>query len=110
MKAVILAGGRGSRIAEESGSRPKPLVEIGGYPILWHIMKIYAHHGIRDFLICAGYKGYMIKEYFANFVLHHSDVTFDMADRSVQFHGRSVPDWRVSVIDTGWQTQTGGRL
>ena len=110
MKAVILAGGRGSRILEESNSRPKPLVEIGGKPILWHIMNIYAHHGVHDFVICAGYKGYLIKEYFVNLVLHHCDVTVDIAHNRVEYHNSSSPPWRVTVVDTGLDTMTGGRL
>lgn len=110
MKVVILAGGRGSRLAEETVVRPKPLVEVGDKPILWHIMSIYAHHGFKDFIICAGYKGFQIKEYFLNLVLHHSDITVDLAGNSVIYHQGDVPDWRVSVIDTGMDTMTGGRL
>jgi glucose-1-phosphate cytidylyltransferase len=110
MKAVILAGGRGSRIEEESSLRPKPLVEIGSQPILWHIMKIYAAHGIRDFVICAGYKSYMIKEYFANLGLHHGDITFDLRRKEIDHHGLGPPDWRVTVAETGLETETGGRL
>ena len=110
MKAVILAGGRGTRIAEESTLRPKPMIEIGGQPLLWHIMKIYAAHGVTDFVVCLGYKGYMIKEYFANYVLHRSDVTVDLGSNEISFHsGRSEP-WRVTLIDTGEDTETGGRL
>jgi glucose-1-phosphate cytidylyltransferase len=110
MKCIILAGGLGTRISEETHLRPKPMIEIGGRPILWHVMKIYAAHGIRDFIICAGYKGYMIKEYFANYFLHMSDVTFDMTQNRVEVHeGRSEP-WRVTVVDTGEDTMTGGRL
>ncbi len=110
MKAVILAGGLGTRISEESNLRPKPMVEIGGKPILWHIMKIYAAHGINEFVICCGYKGYMIKEYFANYFLHMSDVTFDMANNSVQVHHKKAEPWKVTLVDTGEHTQTGGRL
>ncbi|MEF8734891.1 MAG: glucose-1-phosphate cytidylyltransferase [Candidatus Accumulibacter meliphilus] len=110
MKAVILAGGTGSRLAEETIVRPKPMLEIGGKPILWHIMKIYAGHGINDFVICLGYKGYMIKEYFANYFLHTSDVTFDMATNAMEVHERHAEPWRVTLVDTGDATQTGGRL
>mgnify|MGYP003342953252 CR=1 FL=1 len=110
MKAVILAGGLGTRISEETGSRPKPMVEIGGKPVLWHILKIYSHHGINDFIICCGYKGYVIKEYFANYFLHTSDVTFDMNDNSMQVHSRKAEPWKVTLVDTGESTLTGGRL
>lgn len=110
MKAVILAGGLGTRISEETHLKPKPMVEIGGRPILWHIMKIYAHHGINDFVICCGYKGYVIKEYFANYFLHMSDVTFDMANNSMEVHQRKAEPWRVTLVDTGDETMTGGRL
>lgn len=110
MKAVILAGGLGTRISEETVSRPKPMVEIGGRPILWHIMKIYSAHGIHDFVICCGYKGYMVKEYFANYFLHMSDVTFDMQENRMEVHRRHVEPWRVTLVDTGEQTMTGGRL
>ncbi len=110
MKAVILAGGLGTRIAEESQLRPKPMIEIGGRPILWHIMKIYAHHGITDFVICLGYKGYMIKEYFANYVLHNSDVTIDIVNNEITYHQRVVEPWRITLVDTGEATLTGGRL
>jgi glucose-1-phosphate cytidylyltransferase len=110
MKAVILAGGLGTRISEETHLKPKPMVEIGGMPILWHIMKIYAHHGINDFIICCGYKGYLIKEYFANYFLHMSDVTFDMRNNSMQVHQQSAEPWRVTLVDTGESTMTGGRL
>ncbi|HQS08396.1 MAG: glucose-1-phosphate cytidylyltransferase [Rhizobiales bacterium 24-66-13] len=110
MKVVILAGGRGSRLAEETSVRPKPLVEIGEKPILWHIMSIYAHFGCKDFIVCAGYKGYQIKEYFANLVLHHSDITVDLAQHKIHYHQCSKPDWRVSIVDTGLDTMTGGRL
>ena len=110
MKAVILAGGLGTRISEETGSRPKPMVEVGGRPILWHIMKIYSSHSIRDFVICCGYKGYVIKEYFANYFLHMSDVTFDIANNQMEVHQRNAEPWRVTLVDTGEDTQTGGRL
>lgn len=110
MKAILLAGGLGTRLAEETGVRPKPMVEVGGRPILWHIMKLYSHHGINDFVICLGYKGYMIKEYFANYALHMSDVTIDMRSDTVRVHRNSAEDWRVSLIDTGDNTMTGGRL
>jgi glucose-1-phosphate cytidylyltransferase len=110
MKAVILAGGLGTRLSEETGIRPKPMVEIGGLPILWHILKIYSHHGIRDFIICCGYKGYMIKEYFANYFLHTSDVTFDMQENRMEVHQSVAEPWRVTLIDTGDHTGTGGRL
>ena len=110
MKAVILAGGVGSRIAEESQTRPKPMVEIGGRPILWHVLKIYSQHGIRDFTICTGFKGYVIKEYFANYFLHMSDVTFDMEKNSMEVHQRNAEPWRVTIVDTGDGTMTGGRL
>lgn len=110
MKAVILAGGLGTRISEETHLKPKPMVEIGGRPILWHIMKIYAAHGINDFVICAGYKGYVIKEYFSNYFLHMSDLTFDMQNNSVEVHHKKAEPWRVTVIDTGETTMTGGRI
>lgn len=110
MKAVILAGGLGTRISEETSVRPKPMVEIGGKPILWHIMKIYAAHGVNDFIICCGYKGYVIKEYFANYFLHMSDVTFDMVANRMVVHQQYAEPWRVTLIDTGEQTLTGGRL
>ena len=110
MKAVILAGGLGTRISEETHLRPKPMIEIGGKPILWHIMKIYSHYGVNDFVICCGYKGYVIKEYFANYFLHMSDVTFDMRDNSMQVLQQSAEPWRVTLIDTGDETMTGGRL
>jgi glucose-1-phosphate cytidylyltransferase len=110
MKAVILAGGLGTRISEETSVRPKPMVEIGGKPILWHIMKIYSHHGIHDFVICLGYKGYVIKEYFANYFLHMSDVTFDMANNGMEIHQNNAEPWRVTLVDTGEHTMTGGRL
>ncbi len=110
MKVVILAGGLGTRISEESNLRPKPMIEIGGKPILWHIMKVYSAHGNNDFVICCGYKGYMIKEYFANYYLHNCDITFDMADNSVVVHQRKSEPWRVTLVDTGESTMTGGRL
>ena len=110
MKAVILAGGLGTRISEESSSRPKPMIEIGGKPILWHIMKMYSHHGIYEFVICCGYKGYVIKEYFANYFLHMSDVTFDMTSNQMQVHQRNAEPWKVTLVDTGDDTMTGGRL
>src|SRR5690349_15181036 len=110
MKCVILAGGRGTRIAEESSVRPKPMVEIGGRPILWHIMKLYSAHGVHEFVICLGYKGYIIKEYFANYFLHQSDVTFDMQHNRMDVHHQNVEPWRVTLIDTGANTMTGGRL
>ena len=110
MKLVILAGGLGSRISEESAVRPKPMIEIGGRPILWHIMKTYAHHDIRDFVVCCGYKGYVIKEYFANYFLHMSDVTFDMEHNTMEVHRRQAEPWRVTLVDTGDATMTGGRI
>jgi glucose-1-phosphate cytidylyltransferase len=110
MKAVILAGGLGTRISEETHLKPKPMVEIGGMPILWHIMKIYSSHGINDFIICCGYKGYVIKEYFANYFLHMSDVTFDMTSNEMKVHQKKAEQWRVTLVDTGQDTLTGGRL
>lgn len=110
MKAVILAGGLGTRISEESHLKPKPMIEIGGRPILWHIMKLYGHHGITEFVICCGYKGYVIKEYFKNYFLHMSDVTFDMSDNNMEVHQQNAEPWRVTLVDTGELTQTGGRL
>ena len=110
MKAVILAGGLGTRISEESSSRPKPMIEIGGKPILWHIMKIYSHYGINEFIVCCGYKGYVIKEYFANYFLHTSDVTFDMQENKMEVHQRYAEPWKVTLVDTGENTMTGGRL
>ena len=110
MKTIILAGGRGSRLSEETDMKPKPMVEIGGRPILWHIMKIYAHHGLTDFIVCLGYKGYMIKEYFANYVLHNADVTIDMAANELHFHRSEAEAWRVTLVETGDETLTGGRL
>jgi glucose-1-phosphate cytidylyltransferase len=110
MKAVILAGGRGSRISEETYLRPKPMIEIGGKPILWHIMKIYSCHGVNEFVICCGYKGYVIKEYFANYFLHMSDVTFDIGSNAMHVHERHAEPWKVTLVDTGDTTMTGGRL
>jgi glucose-1-phosphate cytidylyltransferase len=110
VKAVILAGGLGSRLSEETSTRPKPMVEIGGKPMLWHIMKIYAAHGIDDFVICLGYKGYMIKEFFANYFLHAADVTIDLAQNSMEVHEKRSEPWRITLVDTGADTQTGGRL
>ena len=110
MKVVILAGGLGTRLSEETASRPKPMVEIGERPILWHIMKGYSQHGFNDFVVCLGYKGYMIKEYFSNYFLHMSDVTFDMSDNSMVIHQNAVEPWRVTLVDTGPETQTGGRV
>jgi glucose-1-phosphate cytidylyltransferase len=110
VKAVILAGGLGTRLSEETVLRPKPMVEVGGKPLLWHIMKIYSHHGVNDFIICCGYKGYVIKEFFANYFVHTSDVTFDLADNSMRVHQRKAEPWRVTLVDTGETTQTGGRL
>lgn len=110
MKAVILAGGMGSRICEETHLKPKPMIEIGGSPILWHIMKIYSAHGINEFVVCLGYKGYVIKEYFANYFLHRSDVTFDMAHNAMKVHANNVEPWQVTLVDTGSKTMTGGRL
>jgi glucose-1-phosphate cytidylyltransferase len=110
MKAIILAGGLGTRLSEETAVRPKPMVEIGGKPILWHIMKSYSAHGINDFVICCGYKGYVIKEFFANYFLHTSDVTFDMQANSMEVHARNAEPWRVTVVDTGDASMTGGRL
>lgn len=110
MKAVILAGGLGTRISEETHLKPKPMIEIGGKPILWHIMKIYSAHGVNDFVVCCGYKGYLIKEYFANYFLHMSDITFDMASNSMEVHEQKVEPWKVTLVDTGEDTMTGGRL
>jgi glucose-1-phosphate cytidylyltransferase len=110
MKCVILAGGLGTRISEETGLRPKPMIEIGGQPILWHILKIYAAHGVDDFIICAGYKGHMIKEYFANYRLHRSDVTVDLASGHVTYHASNAEPWKVTIVDTGEDTMTGGRV
>jgi len=110
MKAVILAGGLGTRISEETHLKPKPMIEIGGKPILWHILKMYSAHGVNDFVICCGYKGYIIKEYFANYFLHMSDVTFDMASNRMEVHHKHAEPWRVTLVDTGDDTMTGGRL
>lgn len=110
MKAVILAGGLGTRISEETESKPKPMIEVGGMPILWHILKLYSAHGVNDFIICCGYKGYVIKEYFANYFLHMSDVTFDMAHNKMEVHHRYAEPWKITLIDTGPDTMTGGRL
>lgn len=110
MKAVILAGGFGTRISEETHLKPKPMIEIGGKPILWHIMKMYSEHGINDFVICCGYKGYVIKEYFSNYFLHMSDVTFNLVDNSVEVHVQNAEPWRITLVDTGEITMTGGRL
>jgi len=110
MKAVILAGGLGTRISEETHLRPKPMIEIGGKPILWHIMKIYSAYGVNDFVICCGYKGYLIKEYFANYFLHMSDVTFDITNNKMEVHQQNAEPWRVTLVDTGENTMTGGRL
>ncbi len=110
MKAVILAGGLGTRISEETHLKPKPMIEIGGKPILWHLMKIYSSHGINDFIICCGFKGYVIKEYFANYFLHMSDVTFDMSNNKMKVHQQNAEPWTVTLVDTGEDTQTGGRL
>jgi len=110
MKCVILAGGLGTRISEESVVRPKPMIEIGGKPILWHIMKIYAAHGVNDFIVCCGYKQYVIKEYFANYFLHNSDVTFDMSKNEMKVHEHTNEPWKVTLVDTGEATMTGGRL
>jgi glucose-1-phosphate cytidylyltransferase len=110
MKAVILAGGLGTRLSEETATRPKPMVEIGGKPILWHILKMYAHHGVNDFVICCGYKGYVIKEYFANYFLHMSDVTFDMRSNRMEVHHKRAEPWNVTLVDTGDDSMTGGRL
>jgi glucose-1-phosphate cytidylyltransferase len=110
VKAVILAGGKGSRLAEATELRPKPMVEIGGRPIIWHIMKIYSHHGINDFIVCLGYRGYVIKEYFANYFLHSSNVTFHMRENRMEVHDNHAEPWRVTLVDTGEETMTGGRL
>ena len=110
MKAVILAGGLGTRLSEETATRPKPMVEVGGRPILWHILKMYAHHGINDFVICCGYKGYVLKEYFANYFLHMSDVTFDMRSNRMEVHHKRAEPWNVTLVDTGESSMTGGRL
>jgi glucose-1-phosphate cytidylyltransferase len=110
MKCVILAGGLGTRISEETYLKPKPMIEIGGRPILWHILKLYSAHGINDFVICCGYRGYVIKEYFANYFLHMSDVTFDMKNNSMEVHQKNAEPWKITVVDTGEETMTGGRL
>ena len=110
MKAVILAGGLGTRLSEETNVRPKPMVEIGGRPLLWHIMKTYSFHGVNEFVVCCGYKGYMIKEYFANYFLHVSDVTFDIAENRMEVHRERAEPWRVTLVDTGDETLPGGRL
>ena len=110
MKAIILAGGLGTRISEETDHKPKPMIEIGGMPILWHILKHYSVHGINDFIICCGYKGYVIKEYFANYFLHMSDVTFDMTNNKMEVHNQNAEPWKVTLVDTGEKTMTGGRL
>lgn len=110
MKAVILAGGLGTRLSEETTVRPKPMVEVGGKPILWHIMKVYSTHGVNDFIICCGYKGYVVKEYFANYFLHQSDVTFNMCDNSMEVHNKRAEPWNVTLVDTGEHSMTGGRL
>ena len=110
MKAVILAGGLGTRLSEETHLRPKPMVEVGGYPILWHIMKIYSAHGINEFIICCGYKGYVIKEYFLNYASHMSDITIDLSEKSVEVHRDRAEPWRITLVDTGSDTATGGRL
>jgi glucose-1-phosphate cytidylyltransferase len=111
MKVVLLAGGLGTRLAEETSVRPKPMVEVGGFPILWHIMMIYSQHGLNDFVVCLGYKGYVIKEYFANYVMHRSDFTVDLAAGSIEYHGAAdVRPWRITLVDTGAETMTGGRV
>ena len=110
MKAVILAGGLGTRISEETSIKPKPMVEIGGKPILWHILKIFSSHGVNEFVICCGYKGYVIKEYFANYFLHMSDVTFDMKENTMDVHFKKAEPWKVTLVDTGESSMTGGRL
>jgi glucose-1-phosphate cytidylyltransferase len=110
MKTVILAGGLGTRISEESQARPKPMIEIGGRPILWHIMRLYSHYGFNDFVVCLGYRGYVVKEYFANYVLHQADVTVDMASGAVEYHATNHEPWKVTLVDTGAETMTGGRL
>ncbi len=110
MKTVILAGGLGTRISEESHLKPKPMIEIGGRPILWHIMKLYSHHGFNDFIVCLGYKGYVVKEYFSNYVLHNADLTVDLAKGSIEYHATNHEPWKVTLVDTGAETMTGGRV
>jgi glucose-1-phosphate cytidylyltransferase len=110
MKTVILAGGLGTRISEESHLRPKPMIEIGGRPILWHIMRLYAHHGFNDFVVCLGYRGYVVKEYFANYVLHNADLTVDLASGAIEYHATNHEPWKVTLVETGAETMTGGRL
>ena len=110
MKAVILAGGLGTRISEETDIKPKPMIEIGNKPLLWHIMKIYSFYGVNDFIICCGYKGYIIKEYFANYFLHQSDITFDIKNNKQVIHNKKTEPWKVTLVDTGESTQTGGRI
>ena len=110
MQAVILAGGLGTRISEESHLKPKPMIEIGGMPILWHILKTYSSHGINDFIICCGYKGYLIKEYFANYFMHNSDMTIDLSNNNLEFHSKSAESWKVTLVDTGMNSMTGGRI
>ncbi len=110
MKSVILAGGHGTRLSEESHLRPKPMVEIGGYPILWHIMKIYSHHGVNEFVVCLGFKGYVIKEYFHNYFLHKSDITINLSDNTTTYHNNTCEPWKITLVDTGENTDTGGRL
>ena len=110
MKAVILAGGLGTRLSEETSSRPKPMVEVGGRPILWHIMKLYSHYGVNDFVICCGHKGYSIKEYFMNYFTHHSDITINLRDNSTTIHKKRAEPWSITLVDTGATTMTGGRL
>lgn len=110
MKVVLLAGGLGTRISEESHLKPKPMIEIGGRPILWHIMKLFSHYGFNDFIVCLGYKGYVVKEYFANYVLHNADLTVDLAKGSVEYHATNHEPWRVTLVDTGAETMTGGRI
>jgi glucose-1-phosphate cytidylyltransferase len=110
MKAVLLAGGLGTRISEESALRPKPMIEVGGRPVLWHIMKMYSRHGINDFIVCLGYKGYMIKEYFANYFLHSSNITVQTKPGKIEYHDSTAEDWRITLVDTGEDTMTGGRL
>ena len=110
MKVILLAGGLGTRISEETSTKPKPMVEIGGKPLLWHIMKMYSHHGVNDFIICAGYKGYVIKEYFVNYFLHMSNITFDMSNNEMKVHENNSEPWKVTIVDTGDQTMTGGRI